>query len=130
MQDDIEKFQSYNLVDEVVRLKNLYPRTQIKYIEACTEFEYVSTFLRVFQNEAMKMRMDSFIPDHNVLKLNIEQNTNNNSSLNEQINNFMDPINSLLSKLTYLEIESPILKADYEVKLQYQQKFIDQLEMV
>jgi hypothetical protein len=118
------------LADEVIRLKNLHPRTQIKYIEAYTEFEYLSTFLRVFQNEATRMRMDSFIPDYTVLKSNIEQNTNNNSLLNEQINNAMDSINGLLSKLTYLEIESPILTADYEVKLQYQQKFINQLEAV
>ncbi|PKC12053.1 hypothetical protein RhiirA5_465232 [Rhizophagus irregularis] len=128
--EDIKKFQSYNLADEVIRLKNLYPRTQIKYIKASTEFEYLSTYLRVFQNEATRVRMDFFIPGCNVLKSNIEQNTNKNSLLNEQINNVVDSINGLLSKLTYLEIESPILTADCEVKLQYQQNFIDQLEMV
>ncbi|GBB99436.1 hypothetical protein RclHR1_03520016 [Rhizophagus clarus] len=128
--EDIEKFQSYNLADEVIRLKNLHPRTQMKYIKTYTEFEYLSTFLRVFQNEAIRIKMDSFIPDHNALKSHIKQNTNNSSLLNEQINNSMDLINGLLSNLTYLEIESPILTADYEVKLQYQQKFIDQLEMI
>lgn len=118
------------MADEVIRLKNLYPRTLIKYIKASIEFEYLSTYLRVFQNEATRVRMDSFIPDCNVLKSNIEQNTNKNSLLNEQINNAVDSINGLLSKQTYLEIESPILTADCEIKLQYQQNFIDQLEMV
>ncbi|RIA88293.1 hypothetical protein C1645_775256 [Glomus cerebriforme] len=129
--DEIEKIKSYNLADEVVRLRNLYSRTQIKYIEACAEFEYLSTFLRVFQNEATKMKKDSFILNFNVLKSNFDQNMNNNSSLSKQINNVVESrINGLLSKLSHLEIESQILTADYDIKLQCQQKFISQLDMV
>src|SRR3954469_19746313 len=108
-------FESYNLADEVVRLKNLYPKTQIKYIEACTEFEYLSKYLQVIQNEATRLRMDSYVPDYNILKSQFDQNTYNSSLLNKQINNVIDSrINGLLSELTYLEIESPILTADYE----------------
>ena len=127
----MEKLKSYNLADEVVRLKNLYPKTELRYIEACTEFKYMSTFLQVIQSEATRIRMDSFVPDYDNLRSHLDQNTNNSSSLNKQINNVVDSkIICLLSKLADLEIEYPILTADYKVKLQCQQKFIDRLNLV
>ena len=119
------------MADEVVRLKNLYPRTELKCLEARAEFEYLSKYLQVIKNEATRLRMDSSVPDYNILKSQFDQNTNNSSSLNKQINDVIDSrINGLLSELAYLEIESPLLTADYEVKLQYQEKFIDRLELV
>ena len=120
-----------DLAGEVTRLKNLYPRTQLRYIKACIESEYLSRFLQVIQDEAMRMRMNSFVPDYNVLKSHFEQNSYNSSSLSKQVKDVMDSrINDLLNELAFLEIESPILIADYKVKLQYQQKFTDRLELV
>ena len=98
-------------------------------MKACIEFKYLSTFLQVIQNEAT--RIDSFVPNFNVLKSNFDKNTNNNSLLNEQINYVVDSrINPSLSNLAYLEMESPILTADCEVRLQFQQIFIDRLDFV
>jgi hypothetical protein len=100
-------------------------------MKACTENKRLSTFLQVFKNEAARIKMDSFIPDYNVLKSQFDQNMNDSSLLNKKFDDVMDSkINSLLNKLTYLEIEAPILTADYEIKMQYQQKFIDRLELV
>ncbi|CAG8438813.1 8337_t:CDS:10 [Funneliformis caledonium] len=127
--DIMKKLESYNLADEVARLKNLYPMTQLKYIKACTEFKYLSTFLQVIQNEAT--RIYSFVPDFNSLKSNLDKNTNSNSLLSKQINYVMDSrIGSSLSNLAYLEVESPILAADCKVRLQSQRIVIDRLDFV
>ncbi|CAI2188347.1 4944_t:CDS:10 [Funneliformis geosporum] len=127
--DIMKKLESYDLTDEVTRLKNLYPKTQLKYIKSCTEFKYLSTFLQVIQNEAT--RIDSFVPDFNALKSNFDKSTNSNSLLSKQINYVMDSrISSSLSNLAFLEVESPILTANCKVRLQSQRIVIDRLDFV
>ncbi|CAG8675639.1 30273_t:CDS:10, partial [Gigaspora margarita] len=117
------------LCDEINRLKSLCPKTELKYIEANARREYMSTYLRTLENDALGL--DSFIPDLNSLESKCEQYISSSTMLNQQIKTVLtSKIGEYLKNLAELQIENPLLMADYTIQSKYQKSLIDRFNLV
>ncbi|CAG8433989.1 492_t:CDS:10 [Scutellospora calospora] len=124
-----EIFDQKALRDEIKRLKSLCPKTELKYIEAITRREYMSVYLRTLENDALGI--DSFIPDFNSLELRYEQYISDSSIMNQQIKSILTSrIEEYLKNLAELQIENPLLIADYTIQSKYQKSLIDRFNLV
>ncbi|CAG8512132.1 19969_t:CDS:10, partial [Gigaspora rosea] len=118
------------LCDEIKRLKSLCPKTELKYIEANVRREYMSTYLRTLENDDA-LGLDSFIPDLDSLESKCEQYISNSTMLNQQIKTVLtSKIGEYLKNLAELQIENPLLMADYTIQSKYQKSLIDRFNLV
>ncbi|CAG8822739.1 676_t:CDS:2, partial [Racocetra persica] len=98
---------------------NSCPKTELKYIEAIARREYTSTYLRTLESDTLGL--DSFIPDFNSLESKRDQYISDSAILDQEIKSVLTSrIGEYLKNLTVLQIENPLLMANYSVQLKYQ----------
>ncbi|CAG8551151.1 1206_t:CDS:10 [Acaulospora colombiana] len=105
-----------------------YPNSECKYIQVVSNHEYWVTYLKTLEDEVS--RLESIVINVNDLTLRYEQYENSIALANQNIESDIIPkVKDYLNILAELEIERPILMADYNIQSKYQESFIDRMDL-
>ncbi|CAG8634300.1 3030_t:CDS:2, partial [Ambispora leptoticha] len=115
-----------DLIEEITRLKSMYPVTEQKFTKAALEHERLLAYLNILQNEIL--RIDAYNPDFEILRSKHQQNLKLIESINEQATDTLLRIEEYLCVLAEIQIQNPILIADNQTKSALQMTMNENLE--
>ncbi|CAG8575574.1 135_t:CDS:10 [Ambispora gerdemannii] len=117
-----------DLIDEITRLKSMYPITERKFTKAALEHERLLAYLNILQNEIP--RIDAYNPDFEILRSKHQQNLKLIEFVDEQVKGILLRIEEYLSILAEIQIQNPIFIADNQRKSVLQMTINKNLEHV